>query len=225
MHGEYFPPKHEHTGFHCPHCNVYTQHDWFGKVVAVSEEKGARGTIRTRSLKPEPLVNLAISFCTRCEAVCVWFGDKMVHPRVSLAAFAQQEMPDEVKKDYDEARNIVQDSARGAAALLRLAIQKLMPYLGEKGKKVDDDIASLVKKGLRIEIQQALDSVRVIGNESVHPGEIDLRDDPETANALFGLVNLIVEDRISQPRKISEIYSGLPASKLKGIEDRDKQPR
>lgn len=100
-----------------------------------------------------------------------------------------------------------------------------MPYLGEQGKRIDDDIASLVKKGLRIEIQQALDSVRVIGNESVHPGEIDLRDDPDTANALFGLVNVIVEDRISQPKKISEIYSGLPANKsLKRIEDRDKRP-
>jgi hypothetical protein len=93
---------------------------------------------------------------------------------------------------------------------MRLVIQKLMPELGEKGKNINDDIASLVAKGLPIEVQQALDFCRVIGNNGVHPGEIDLNDTPEVAHSLFSMVNFIVEDRISRPKKVADLYSKLP---------------
>src|SRR5262249_11163434 len=137
-------------------------------------------------------------------------GDTMIHPVATTAPLPNADMPDEVKADYAEASEIVGRSPRGAAALLRLAIQKLLRHLGEKGKNIDDDIAALVTKGLPATIQKALDTVRVIGNESVHPGTIDLRDEPETAAALFGLVNLIVQDRITQPKEIDTLYGKLP---------------
>ena len=94
--------------------------------------------------------------------------------------------------------------------------------VGESGKNIDADIASLVKKGLDVRVQQALDIVRVIGNESVHPGQMDLRDDHDTVTELFRLVNLIADVMISQPKAIDAMYNALPASKLKGIENRDK---
>jgi len=86
------------------------------------------------------------------------------------------DLPDELFRDFDEAREIVDGSLRGAAALLRLVIRKLCAHLGEKGKDINADIASLVAKGLNPLVQKALDVVRVIGNEAVHPGTIDLRD-------------------------------------------------
>jgi hypothetical protein len=42
-----------------------------------------------------------------------------------------------------------------------------------------------VQKGLDVQIQQALDTVRVIGNEAVHPGEMDVRDDPSLVGTLY----------------------------------------
>lgn len=136
-----------------------------------------------------------------------------------------EDMPESVRIDYKEARDVFPYSARSAAALLRLAIQKLCKELGEKGKKLNADIGNLVKKGLPIHIQQALDIVRVIGNEAVHPGVINVRDNPEIAMDLFGLVNEIVEDRIgstSKKMRIQEKYNRLPESKREQIEKRDK---
>jgi len=101
----------------------------------------------------------------------------------------------------------------------------LCKHIGERGKKIDDDIASLVKKGLDVHVQQALDVVRVIGNEAVHPGQIDLRDDRQTAMSLFGLVNLIAEKMISEPRHVAEMYAGLPKEKREAIEKRDRGGR
>lgn len=115
--------------------------------------------------------------------------------------------------DYEEAGTILNLSPRGAAALLRLAIQKLCAALGEKGKNIDDDIASLVNKGV--------DAVQVIGNEAVHPGTLDLRDDRDTTRKLFDLVNIIAEQMISIPKHIEEVYAKIPEEKRKAIDKRD----
>lgn len=165
----------------------------------------------------------SLSLCSHCKQYAFWNKDKMVYPVVSLAPLPSDDMPEEVKADYVEAASIVETSPRASSALLRLALQKLMPHLGEKGNKIDDDIGSLVKKGLSTEIQEALDVVRVIGNESVHPGELDLKDDKETAYFLFELVNIIIEDRITKLKKINTLYNKLPQSKLDGINNRAKK--
>jgi hypothetical protein len=46
----------------------------------------------------------------------------------------------------------------------------------------------------------------VVGNNAVHPGVIDLKDDKPTAIKLFNLVNLIVEAMISTPKHIAAMY-------------------
>lgn len=134
---------------------------------------------------------------------------------------AHPDIPPDIAVDYNEARYIAQDSPRGSAALLRLCVQKLCKHLGEPGKNINDDIGSLVKKGLPLEIQQALDIVRVIGNNAVHPGELSGEDVQQVATTLFELVNHIVEDRISRPKKLSTLFISLPTNALAGIANRD----
>ncbi|HET6686065.1 MAG TPA: DUF4145 domain-containing protein [Jiangellaceae bacterium] len=63
----------------------------------------------------------------------------------------------------------------------------------------------MVRDGLPKRIQRAMDVLRVVGNNAVHPGEIHLDEQPETAAVLFALVNIVVEDRIAQPRQIDDI--------------------
>jgi hypothetical protein len=129
-------------------------------------------------------------------------------------------MPEDVKEDYEEAATISAASPKAAAALLRLGLQKLCVHLGGKGKNINDDIATLVKNGLPVQIQQSLDIVRVVGNNAVHPGQIAV-DDPDDAGSLFVLTNLIVESMISVPKKVGDLYSNLPQGALDGIAKRD----
>ena len=80
-------------------------------------------------------------------------------------------MPEDVRADFLEAASIVDASARGAAALLRLCIQKIVMALGGRGNNLNEDIGNLVEQRLIPQsIQQALDVVRVVGNNAVHPG-------------------------------------------------------
>jgi len=131
------------------------------------------------------------------------------------------DLPDDIIHDFEESREIVDASPRGAAALMRLCIQKLCKHLGEKGKCIDEDIASLVKKGLDPLVKQSLDIVRVIGNEAVHPGVLDLKDDKETALRLFDLLNAIANQMITHPKTVASLYEKLPPEKREAIERRD----
>jgi hypothetical protein len=168
-----------------------------------------------------PLRNVFVSRCYTCGDVSIWLHDRLLYPPVMATQPPNPDLSDDVRHDYDEARKILDLSPRGAAALLRLAIEKICIELGAKGKDINDQIADLVAQGLPTQVKQALDAVRVIGNEAVHPGKIDLRDDRDTVNKLFRLVNVIAEDRITRPKLAQEVYDMIPEGKRKAIEERD----
>ena len=105
--------------------------------------------------------------------------------------------------------------------MLRLAVERLMPHLDAKAKNINASIGLLVAKGLDPKIQRALDVLRVIGNEAVHPGQIDLKDDKTTALKLFDLVNIIVQTLITTPKQINSMFDSLPSNALDGIKKRD----
>jgi hypothetical protein len=167
--------------------------------------------------------NLHISRCYHCSEMAIWLHEQLIYPSPKIDIKPNQDLPPHIIKLFDEAREIVNSSPRGAAALLRLSIQYLCKELGGSGKNINNDIAGLVSKGLNPTIQKALDVVRVIGNDSVHPGEISLDDDRDTAIKLFSLINLIADQMITHPKGVEEMYSNLPKSKLDAIEKRDKE--
>ncbi len=165
--------------------------------------------------------DFVLSKCNSCAAPTIWMNRQMIFPNISTAESPSPDLPDEIREDFEEARAIAERSPRGAAALLRLSIQRLCRHLGEPSISINDDIASLVAKGLPVRVQQALDSVRVIGNEAVHPGSLDLKDDTDTVKRLFRIVNFIADKTITEPREIDQLYSSLPQDKLAGIAKRD----
>lgn len=165
--------------------------------------------------------NIWLAQCNHCADFSVWISDRMVWPESHSAPSPHPDMPDTVRSEYEEARAIVAKSPRGAAALLRLSIELLCEDLNAAGRTLNAKIAALVTNGLNVRTQRALDAVRVIGNNVVHPGKMDIRDDLDTANTLFALVNFIVEEMISKPQHMNSIYASLPEASRAAIEKRD----
>ena len=86
----------------------------------------------------------------------------------------------------------------------------LLPVLGENSGHLDKDIGALAQKGIfSSDIIHSLDVVRVIGNKAVHPGEIHLFDDLDTAISLFKLTNYIVEKTLSDKRAVGGILTAI----------------
>ena len=164
--------------------------------------------------------NVFLSQCFNCNEISIWIYNRLHWPQRGEAPLPNRDIPGDIQADYDEASTILDLSPRGAAALLRLAIQKLCEYLGEKGD-LNHNIGELVKKGLDVKIKEALDVVRVIGNNAVHPGQIDLKDNRPIAEKLFDLVNLIADAMISQPEHVKAMFAALPETARKAIEERN----
>ena len=205
---KYYSPVYELTEFHCIHCGVFSAQIW-------------QNLYYNTNVGMKPDNDMKYCVCAHCRNWSYWYKKRMVVPSEAPVSPAHHEMPAECLAEYDEARSIVAISPRAAAALLRLVVQKLMVVLGEKGKNLNDDIGKLVGKGLAIQVQQALDFCRVIGNNAVHPGEINLNDTPEIAHNLFSMINYIVEDRVARPKQIQSLYDQLPEKARKAIEERD----
>lgn len=206
----YKSPQFSETSFNCPICNAFAEQSWSTVYIKIG---GGFTSIDSS----------CVSRCSHCRDYSIWVDEKLIYPNLSTAPHPSSDLPEEIKNDYEEAREILNRSPRGAAALLRLCVQKLCGILGESGKDINKDIGSLVEKGLPIRVQQSLDIVRVVGNDAVHPGQIDLKDDIETATKLFHLINIIVDAMITQPKEIDKMFNSLPENKLDGIKIRDTQ--
>jgi hypothetical protein len=234
-------PKYGSQNYQCPHCGVIAQQSWFeaksgsdtiyktiwhlfyNKRTNMSDyaqeyvEKFLKSV--ERSYK-ENLLNIipgrfSVSTCTACKDIALWAGDEIVYPkRISLPP-PNEDLSADIKSIYMEATSIFLDSPKGATALLRLALQMLLKQIGKEGKNINNDIKVLVSEGLNVKIQQALDLLRVVGNNAVHPGQIDLDDNSEIAFKLFNILNFIADEMISKPKEIESLYGDVIPDHIK----------
>jgi len=220
MTSPYYPPSLGDTEYHCPHCNVYarqlyahlqscTSYSW----ISVVDGKAHFNDVLH--------MDWVVTKCVHCSKIAVWKQAKMIFPRKMIVALPNPDLQDDIRSDYLEASSVLGDSPRAAAALLRLALQKLCKQLGEKGENINDDIKSLVAKGLNPLVQKSLDALRITGNNAVHPGEINLTEDPARVVKLFELINFIANKMITEPKEIEGFYSQLPEGALDAVRRRD----
>lgn len=241
-------PKLGKSNFQCPHCKVVSQQDWFDKRNATTVVQNIvnntflnyRSSIR--DYHQEAIVKFlnrfyqenekqlpnfipskfSISTCLTCSDISIWVEAKLVYPKQIAIEPPNQDMSEEIQNLYNEALSIAMDSPKGATALLRLALQLLLKQLGKSGKNINNDIKELVSEGLSPKIQQALDLLRVVGNNAVHPGQIDLSDDNEIAIKLFHILNFIANEMITKPKELEFLYSSIiPDDTKQHIKDRD----
>lgn len=217
---EYFPPTYGQGEFHCPHCNVYAKQ--FYSHLATNNNFPWASVVDSNSKFNEVLSSeWVISKCQRCNDHIIWFKENIIYPKKIAVSPPNSDLSEEIKSDYLEAARILSISPRSSAALLRLALQKLCKQLGEKGDNINNDIKSMVSKGLNPLVQKSLDALRITGNNAVHPGEINLQEEPERVVKLFGLINFIANKMITEPKEIEGFYADLPEKAKSAVEKRD----
>jgi hypothetical protein len=173
---------------------------------------------------PNKRWDLYVTVCLECERYSVWENGRMIFPFTSTLPEPSEDMPENVRMVYVEATQVFKYSPRSSAALLRLAIEALLPQLPNytiNNKKLIGMIGELVAQGIPAHIQKALDSIRLYGNHGIHTAEIVDEDDAEIGIFLFELINVIVKELITDKKKIEAFYSSFPASKLAAIAQRD----
>lgn len=212
MQNEIVYPSFKSSAFNCPHCRAYSAQHWYRINYGDWHET---------------LEGWYIAICEHCKNYSIWFGlddwaMTQIYPPSTMIESPNEDLNENIKKLYIEASEIKDKSPRAAAALLRLALQELCIQLGENGKNINDDISSLVQKGLTPHVQKALDSLRVIGNNAVHPGIIDFDDNIGIVNSLFKMINFIANQTITHQKEIDNLYNYLPEKALNAIKERDK---
>ncbi|NAX48818.1 DUF4145 domain-containing protein [Photobacterium halotolerans] len=218
---EYVAPEIMLDAFHCPICSTYAHMNW-------------RWLSYHRNSYAIPYM---ASSCSRCDEDTIWKVtdfDSQKTPKTAVILYPdhgespqpEQDMPDAVKMDYMEAASILTKSPRAAAALLRLGLQRLCIHLGEKGKNIDEDIRELAKKNiLPPAVIRVADTVRIAGNNAVHPGKMSDDDVDNIAGKMFFLLNFIVKKGISEPKEIEELYQMMPSGAREAAEQKDAKAR
>lgn len=209
----YTAPKFKEAAFNCPHCGAYAHMEWIG----IYQDHGYNNITD---------LPYECALCLHCTQISLWkFPEgSMLYPDFGSTPLPAEDMPEDVKKDYEEAARIFIKSPRGAAALLRLGLQKLCIHLGEKGKNINDDIRSLVEKGVFSgQVVKVADTLRITGNNAVHPGHISDEDFDRAAAKMFDLINFIVKKAITEPKELDELYQLMPKNARNAAEKKDKK--
>lgn len=197
---DYVPPKFEAKAFNCPHCGAYAHMEW---AVLQYLRRGVMATAPAKTV-----------ICMKCQKHSIWqisHGSvAMVYPRATGAPAPHAKMPAAVRADYEEAAAVLNASPMAAAGLLRLGIQRLCIELGLPGEHLNSDVRELVNRGLPTQVSQGLHALRVIGNKSVHPGQLSRDDVAEVALTLFKAINMIVEYLIALPEEMADLFESLP---------------
>jgi hypothetical protein len=221
---KFTPPAFNLDAFNCPLCGAFAHMIWM-------------------PLYTEDNYNTLYhqAKCSKCDTPSLWrvtksgydqFGNhknisaNLLYPDFGSSPLPEDDMPENVKTDYIEASRIYSKSPRGAAALLRLALQKLCVHLGKSGKNINEDIRSLAADNtLPPLVVNVADTVRITGNNAVHPGEMSDKDFDYVASKMFDLLNFIVRKGISEPKELKALYEMTPENPRKDAEAKDAKAK
>lgn len=145
----------------------------------------------------------------------------LVYPLVSVVDEPNPDMPEDVKVEYREASLVVVHSPKAAAALMRLALEKLLRSF-EKSSCSLSSVIQKLERSQRISKKSAqlADILRITGNNAVHPGVMTLEDIEEVCTGLFVLLNRLVEELISIPKRDQELIKKLPEGQQRKLLER-----
>lgn len=200
----------------CPHCQIYREWEWveFAGVKIYSENGGF-----------DVCYHSYWAYCDNCDDYIIYFQDKLMYPENNLIIkpdilFDKYKKP---KKLFLEAIKVSPISPRAGLTLARMCLEALTnELLEENNEKIDKDFIKNIdrlytKNIIDLDLKEALNSTRIIGNKSTHNFNIidtDNEPDVEDAKIILETVNYILENiRIAKEEK--EKRNNL-VNKLKG---------
>lgn len=201
--GEYVKPEWKKSPFTCPHCGTVAQMHW---DVLVSY---------FRPTSPNAFKDhVFVARCYVCNKPSIWTDERMVYPLLR-GIEPHEDMPEETKKLFNEAQDVIGLSPRSSCALLRLCLEQLVEDLGGEGKNLNDRITSLE---LPPDFQPVFDACRLAGNQAAHPGVIDFSEPQgaELARTLSDFINLIAAYKISPLVKARAVLKEIDEAKQVG---------
>ena len=133
---KHIAPALNQKSFHCPNCGVLSEQTWSENIQCNYNGRlpnGANGNTQFY------LQNFQIAKCRHCEQPNIWLSEKMIYPLTGNVEMANQDLPDDIKNDYNEAKNIVNIIAE---------------MLISQPKKVKEYYEKHIPEGLRIAIEK-----------------------------------------------------------------------
>jgi hypothetical protein len=173
-----------------------------------------------REFRNRDVQNISISYCFNCNEICLWVVDQMVWPRCATGPEPKRHTSPDVQRKTEEASQTLDASPRGAAALLRLATEKLCKELGNSEESPRPEIAPLFQEEVDARVQKVLDAMRIIESNAISPDDVGVGDTGATAETLSGLVNLICEKMIIEPRQLQALYAKVRDGAQSALEHR-----
>ncbi len=95
-----------------------------GLIFFQEEERGSDNAHRVN--------NVYVSKCNSCDQISLWVHDHIVFPSRKAGAHPNNDLPENIKYYFEEARSGLKLLLRGVTSLLRLSIQKLRVILNER---------------------------------------------------------------------------------------------
>lgn len=224
-------PKYMRPSFACPLCGALAAQEW--RELYVPNGKGGFGHLQNkRQLDTQPAAGprfidplWAASKCYACGNHSIWLHGSLVYPdplsaRVAVAHAPHEEMPADAADLFREAVAVLPFSRRAAAALCRASMERLVKILdpdSPRRAKLDERLVRLEGRVSTSTID-LLNVLRHVGNTALH-GEQDgdgsaiiyIDEDDETiAETFFLVINTLVDELITKPRRAAELYGTLP---------------
>lgn len=137
--------------------------------------------------------------------------EKIIYPNIPLIDIdPNEDLTNEQKQLFNEAKDIFDKSPKAAGALLRCVIERILrdKFQGKLGQSLLGKILNdeEVKKELGGELIEMCNACKLIGNDAAHSSLIIYEDESkQEVELLFELINAIAEELLSKPRKRQEM--------------------
>lgn len=216
----------------CPHCTLTIHFNVANELVYPSNRSESDG------------LAVALGFCPACDQLIVLLRggifvspthpgeppyldcvslEEVVYPRHMARRPLSDEVPSDIRDDYNEAASVLSLSPKASAAISRRLLQHILrDRWGIKHRSLQKEIKEFVARtDVPPYVSETVDAVRVVGNLAAHPTKdqntgtiVDV--EPEEAEWLLEAIEALCDFSYVQPKLLEERKARLNA-KLKAM--------